>query len=53
MKLPSNSDLINGIRNHDSCLLKYVYDTYYPIIEGYITHNQGSRDRPGMSFRMP
>lgn len=45
MKLPSNSDLIHGIRNHDSCLLKYVYDTYYPIIEGYITRNQGSREQ--------
>jgi len=45
MKLPSNSDLIKGIRNHDSSLLQYVYDTYYPIIEGYITHNQGSREQ--------
>jgi RNA polymerase sigma factor (sigma-70 family) len=42
MKLPSNSDLIKGIRNHDSFILGYVYDTYYPLIEGYITHNQGS-----------
>lgn len=45
MKLPSNSDLIKGIKNHDSSLLRYVYDTYYPIIEGYITHNQGSREQ--------
>jgi len=45
MKLPSNSDLINGIRNHDSSILEYVYNTYYPIIEGYITHNQGSREQ--------
>ena len=45
MKLPSNSDLIRGIRNHDSSLLRYVYETYYPIIEGYITHNQGSREQ--------
>jgi len=45
MKLPSNSDLIKGIRNHDSTLLRHVYDTYYPIIEGYITHNQGSREQ--------
>jgi RNA polymerase sigma factor (sigma-70 family) len=45
MKLPSNSDLIKGIRNHDSSILEHVYYTYYPIIEGYITHNQGSRDQ--------
>jgi RNA polymerase sigma factor (sigma-70 family) len=45
MKLPSNSDLIKGIRNHDSSILEHVYNTYYPIIEGYITHNQGSRDQ--------
>ena len=45
MKLPSNSDLIKGIRNHDSSILEHVYDTHYPIIEGYITHNQGSREQ--------
>ncbi len=44
MKLPSNSDLIKGIRNHDSSILEHVYNTHYPIIEGYITHNQGSRE---------
>ena len=43
-KLPSEKELITGIRNHNSRLLQYVYDTYYPIIEGYIIHNQGSRD---------
>ena len=45
MKLPSNNDLIKGIRNHDSSLLWHVYETYYPIIEGYIIHNQGSREQ--------
>jgi RNA polymerase sigma factor (sigma-70 family) len=45
MKLPSDIDLVNGIRAHDSSILTHVYDTYYPIIEGYITHNQGSRDQ--------
>ena len=45
MKLPSNSDLITGIRNHDSSILEHVYTTHYPIIEGYITHNQGSREQ--------
>ena len=45
MKLPSNTDLIKGIRNHDSSILRHVYDVHYPIIEGYITHNQGSREQ--------
>jgi RNA polymerase sigma factor (sigma-70 family) len=45
MKLPTNSDLIKGIRNHNAFILRYVYDTYYPRIEGYITHNQGSVDQ--------
>jgi len=45
MRLPSNSDLIRGIRNHDSSILRHVYEYHYPVIEGYITHNQGSREQ--------
>lgn len=45
MKLPTDTELIKGIRIHDSAILIYIYDTYYPIIEGYITHNQGSREQ--------
>jgi len=45
MKYPSNTDLIKGIRNHDSSILRHVYDIHYPIIEGYIIHNQGSREQ--------
>lgn len=45
MKLPSNSDLIRGIRSHDSSVLRHVYESYYPVIEAYIIHNQGSRDQ--------
>ena len=45
MKPPSNSELIKGIRHHDSAILQYVYDHHYPIIEGYITHNQGTREQ--------
>lgn len=45
MKLPTDKELIKGIRNHESPILEHVYDTYYPIIEGYIIHNQGSRDQ--------
>ena len=45
MKVSSNTDLIKGIRNHDSTILQHVYDVHYPIIEGYIIHNQGSREQ--------
>lgn len=45
MKLPTDNALIKGIRMHESPILQYVYDTYYPIIEGYIVHNQGSREQ--------
>jgi len=45
MKPPTDKALIKGIRNHESPVLQHVYDTYYPIIEGYIVHNQGSRDQ--------
>jgi len=45
MKLPTDQALIKGIRNHESPILEHVYETYYPIIESYIIHNQGSRDQ--------
>ena len=45
MRLPSNRELIRGIRNHDSSILRHVYEYHYPVIEGYITHNQGSSEQ--------
>jgi RNA polymerase sigma factor (sigma-70 family) len=45
MKRPTDNALIQGIRNHESPVLQHVYDTYYPIIEGYIIHNQGSSEQ--------
>jgi RNA polymerase sigma factor (sigma-70 family) len=45
MKLPTDKALIKGIKMHESPILQHVYDTYYPIIEGYIIHNQGSREQ--------
>jgi len=44
MKIPSEEALITGIRNDNSAILEYVYLTYFPIIEGFVIHNQGSRD---------
>ena len=45
MKPPSDNELIRGIKIHDSAILIHVYDTYYPVIEGYIIHNQGTVDQ--------
>ena len=44
MKIHSEDKLITGIRNHDSRILEHVYQAYFPIIEGYVIHHQGSRD---------
>jgi RNA polymerase sigma factor (sigma-70 family) len=40
----SEAKLVSGIRNHDSDVLEHVYDVYFPIIEGFVIHNSGSRD---------
>ena len=45
MRIPDEESIIQGIRNHDSGILQYVYDTQFPIIEGFIVHNQGSRQQ--------
>ncbi|MDX2432647.1 MAG: sigma-70 family RNA polymerase sigma factor [Bacteroides sp.] len=40
----SEAKLVSGIRNHDSGVLEHVYEAYFPMIEGYVIHNSGSRD---------
>lgn len=45
MRNHNENELITGIRNHDTDILEYVYHTYFPIIEGYVIHHQGSRDQ--------
>lgn len=40
----SEAKLLSGIRNHDSAVLEHVYDAYFPVIEGFVIHNSGSRD---------
>ena len=44
MKIPPEEALITGIRNNDSAVLEHVYLTYFPIIEGYVIHNQGTSE---------
>ncbi len=45
MKIPEEKQLITGIRNHDSEVLEYIYLTYFPMIEGFVTHHHGNRDQ--------
>jgi RNA polymerase sigma factor (sigma-70 family) len=45
MKQPSEQELIIGIRKHDSNILEYVYHHYFPITEGFVVHNGGTRDQ--------
>lgn len=45
MKTYSEDALISGIRNHRSVILEYIYETYYPVIEGLVVHNQGDREQ--------
>lgn len=45
MEIPTEKAIITGIRNHNSAILEHVYLTYYPVIEGYIIHNQGNREQ--------
>ncbi len=45
MKLPTAETLITGIRDHDTHILEHVYQTYFPMIEGLVIHNQGSREQ--------
>ena len=45
MKIQSENELIRGIRNHDTAILEYVYQTYLPMIEGFVIHNNGSREQ--------
>ncbi len=45
MKKYSEEELVSGIRNHQSEILEYVYQQYYPVTEGYIIHHHGTREQ--------
>ncbi|MBN1132333.1 MAG: sigma-70 family RNA polymerase sigma factor [Bacteroidales bacterium] len=44
MKSFSEEHLLNGIVRHNSEVLIYIYDTYFPLIEGYILQNSGTTE---------
>ena len=44
-KTRSENELISGIRNHDSAVLEYVYQTFLPMIEGFVIHHHGNREQ--------
>jgi len=41
----SESDILRGIRQHDSEILEYVYRVHFPLIESYVLHNSGDREQ--------
>lgn len=43
-KVPVDEILVEGIRTHDPVVLESIYTTHFPIIEGFVMHNQGSRE---------
>ena len=46
MKPPyPENELLDGIRNHDSGVLEFVYQKYFPMIESFVLHNQGSSEQ--------
>ena len=44
MRKYQESEIVSGIRDHDSGVLEYVYQTCFPVIEGFVIHHNGSRE---------
>lgn len=42
---PKESDILHGIRDHDTPVLEYIYRVHFPIIESYVLHNSGDREQ--------
>jgi len=45
MKIYSEAQILEGIVKNQSGVIEYVYEAYYPVIEGFVIHNQGSSDQ--------
>lgn len=45
MRIYSDSQILDGIANNQSRVIEYVYEVYFPVIEGFVIHNQGSSDQ--------
>jgi len=45
MRTYREEQLIEGIRDHNSEILEYVYRTFFPVIESYIVHNNGNHEQ--------
>ena len=45
MKSHTEEAIISGIRNHNSEIFEFVYEAYFPMIEGYVVHHQGSQEQ--------
>jgi RNA polymerase sigma factor (sigma-70 family) len=40
----TEENLVNGIRNHDSKALEWLYKQYYPTVRNYVLQNSGDAD---------
>lgn len=40
----SSTEILNGIRNGDHMILRYVYDNYYKSIKNMVLHKNGTED---------
>jgi DNA-directed RNA polymerase specialized sigma24 family protein len=40
----SEEEILRGIRMHDSAVLEFIYRVYFPVIESFVIHHQGSSD---------
>lgn len=45
MKKYDEEELVKGIRNHQTDILEYIYQHYFPLTEGYIIHHHGTREQ--------
>lgn len=44
-KPPSEAYIVRGIRQHDSAVLEFIYQAYFPLVEGFVIHHEGSREQ--------
>jgi RNA polymerase sigma factor (sigma-70 family) len=42
--MPSTADIISGIKNRDSNILKFIYSDLFPLVERLIRQNSGTYD---------
>ena len=44
MKTYTESQLLEGVAKNHSKIISYIYDSYFPVIEGFVVHNNGTTE---------